>query len=199
LSREIRRFGEYEIAPIYSPLDGSELFDVTSPTILDQSKIPETKLPVEFRAQAVNERLELALQRTITSKHLPIVSIATLNQELIILFSDDRSSRPLPLVTVTEPDAEFNGKTLAELAQDWQAIIGKEVRRFRELAAPGVFSYRLGQAFLIFLGLIVSSGLIWGLHRLLTLRQRTLQRRLQEELAAITAQEKSSLPPTVNL
>jgi len=173
---EVSRHGEYETAAIKSPLDGKELFEVTSPTILNRDKIPDGLLPVEVRAAAVNERLWRAFYRTYSAKQTPIVTIATLNNRPIVQISDDQSSHPIRLVTVTEPDADFNGKTLDELAQAWQRILQDEIARFKQLTTPEVVRQRLGQALQILLGLLIASAVIWLLRRLLTRRQNTLEK-----------------------
>lgn len=98
---------------------------------------------MEIRAREVNERLWRVLNRTTLAKQPPTVSIATLNNRPILEIKDDKSSRPIRLVTVTEPDADFNGKTLDELAQEWQKIVQDEVVRFRELAAPEAIMQRV--------------------------------------------------------
>ncbi len=186
---EVSQKGEYETAPVQSPLDGKVLFTLTSPTIFNRDNIPEGKLPVEIRAHEVNERLWRVLNRTTLAKQTPTVTIATLNNRPIIQISDDRSSRPIRLVTVTEPDADWNGKSLDELAQEWQKIIQDEVIRFRQLATPEVIIRRVIQALQILLGLLLTSGLIWLLRRLLTRRQATLTTRYQQ-LTAIAAADK---------
>ncbi|UBF24852.1 mechanosensitive ion channel family protein [Kovacikia minuta CCNUW1] len=183
---DVSRHGEYETAAIKSPLDGQKLFEVTSPTILNRDKIPDGLLPVEVRAEEVNERLWRVLYRTFSAKQTSVVTIATLNNRPIIQISDDQSSRPIRLVTVTEPDADFNGKTLTELAQAWQAILQTEVAQFKQLTTPEVVRQRLGQALQILLGLLVASVIIWFLRRLLTRRQQTLERQYQAQLAAST-------------
>ncbi len=190
---EVSQQGEYETAPVRSPLDGKVLFTVTSPTIFNRDNIPADRLPVEVRAQEVNERLWRALHRTTMTKQPPTVTIATLNNRPIIQISDDRFSRPIRLVTVTEPDADLNGKTLDELAQEWQQIIQDEVIRFRQLAAPEVLAERLIQVLQILLGLLLASGVIWLLRRLLTRRQAALKAHYQEQLTAI-AQTAKNLP-----
>lgn len=184
----VNRHGEYETASIRSPLDAKELFELTSPTILNRDKIPDGLLPVEVRAEEVNERLWRAFYRTFSAKQIPIVTIATLNHRPVIQISDDQSSRPIRLVTVTEPDADFNGKTLDELAQTWQKTLQDEVARFKQLATPKVIRQRLGQALQILLELLIASAFIWFLRRLLTHRQNTLASRYQAQLAASTNQ-----------
>ncbi|MEG4442852.1 mechanosensitive ion channel family protein [Microcoleus sp. AT9_B5] len=183
---EVSRHGEYETASIKSPLDGKELFEVTSPTIFNRDKIPDGFLPVEIRAQDVNERLWRVFYRTFSAKQTPIVTVATLNNRPIIQISDDRSSRPIRFVTLTEPDADFNGKTLDELTQAWQTILQDEVARFKQLTTPEAVRQRLGQALQILLGLLIASAVIWFLRRILTSRYKTLESQYQDQLTAST-------------
>lgn len=185
----VTRSGEYETAWIRSPLDSQQLFEVTSPTILNRDKVPDRKLPVEVRAQEVNERLWRVLNRTYFAKQTPTVTIATLNNRPIIQISDDQSTRPIRLVTVTEPDADWNGKTLDELAQDWQKIIQEETNRFKQLATPEIVAQRVRQALQILLGLVIASAVIWFLRRILTHKQQTLEARYQQQLATIASTE----------
>jgi len=191
LPDQVGRYGEYETAPIRSPLDNKELFRVTSPTILNRAQVPEGKLPVEIRAKEVNERLWRVFNRTIAANQLPTVTIATLNNRPIIQISDDKSSRPLRLVTITEPDSDWNSKTLEELAQEWQEIIEDEVIRFKQLTAPGFVTASLLQALQILLGLLIASVVIWFLRRVLSHRQRILETRYEQEVAKIAEVEKA--------
>jgi small-conductance mechanosensitive channel len=191
----VTRNGEYETARVKSPLDNKILFEVASPTIFNRDQIPEGKLPVEVRAQEVNERLWRVFSRTTIAKQVPTVKILTLNNRPVIQISDNQSTRPIRLVTVTEPDADLSGKTLEELGQDWQKIIQDEVSRFRQLAAPEVLLPRVVQALQILLGLLIATAVIWFLRRMLTKRQHTLETRYQEELAAIAAAEKTQKAP----
>ncbi|GAA6621514.1 mechanosensitive ion channel family protein [Scytonema sp. NUACC26] len=187
----VSRYGEYETAPIQSPLDKNKLFDVTSPTIFNRDQVPSGKLPVEVRAQEVNERLWRILDRTINAKQTPIVTVATLNNRPVLEIRNDKSTRPIRLVTVTEPDADFNGKTLDNLAQEWQKILQDEMVRFKQLTAHKVLAHRVGQAFQILLGLLIASATIWFLRRMLTRQQQILEARYQQQLAILAEAEKS--------
>jgi len=191
LPEGVSRYGEYEVAQIRSPLDNKILFEITSPAIFNRDKIPEGVLPVEVRVKEINDRLWRVFDRTISAKQTPVVTISTLNNRPIIQVSDDQSSRPIRLVTVTEPDADRNGKTLDELAEEWQQILQDEIARFKQLAAPEVTLQRLIHAFKILLGLLIVSAVIWFLRRILTRRQKTLETRYQQELAAIAEVEKA--------
>lgn len=187
----VNRYGEYETAAIRSPLDSKVLFEVTSPTILNRDKVPDDKLPIEIRASEVNERLWRVLSRTIEAKQPPTVAISTLNKHLILQISDGQSTRPIRLVTVTEPDADFNGKPLDELAEEWKKILQAEMVRFKQMTAPEVLRQRIGQASQILLGLLVSSGVIWLLRRGLTHQQNLIETRYQQQLDALVEEEKA--------
>lgn len=191
LPNGVNRYGEYETAAIRSPLDSKVLFEITSPTILNRDKVPDDKLPIEIRASEVNERLWRVLSRTIEAKQPPTVAISTLNKHLILQISDGQSTRPIRLVTVTEPDADFNGKPLDELAEEWKKILQAEMVRFKQMTAPEVLRQRIGQASQILLGLLVSSGVIWLLRRGLTHQQNLIETRYQQQLDALVEEEKA--------
>ncbi|MUG91360.1 mechanosensitive ion channel [Scytonema sp. UIC 10036] len=183
----VTRLGVYEIASVKSPLDNHSLFDVVSPTVFNRDKIPDGALPVEVRAEEITQRLMRVLYRVSKTKQTPIVSIATLNKGPILELNDDRTSRPLKLVTVTELDADYHGKTLEELTQEWQKILQAEVDRIDRLFAPKMLLQRLGQALQICIGLLLGSGVLWFLRRTLTRKKIALQDRHQAAIAAAEA------------
>lgn len=186
----VSRVGEFEIAKVKSPLDNKILFEVASPTIWNRENVPEGRLPVETRAQEITDRLWRVIGRTIKAKETPIVSTAMLNNRLIIQISDDQTSRPVRLVTVTEPDADYNGKTLEELAQEWQKVIQEEIVRTKQLLSPEVLRERLWQATQILFGLLIASAVIWLWRRILSRREKTLEARYQKELEIAIAADK---------
>lgn len=181
----VTRLGMYEIASVYSPLDRNLLFEIVSPTVFNRSQPPEGSLPVEVRAEEITQRLMRALDRTNKAKQTPLVSIAILNQDLILQLSDDQTTRPLRLVTVTEPDADYHGKTLEVLAQEWQKILQAEVERINRLFSHKVLWQRIGQALQISIGLVLGSVVLWLLRRTLIRKQTALQVRHQEQKAAV--------------
>lgn len=186
----VRRIGEFEVAKVRSPLDNTILFEVASPTIWNRDHIPEGRLPVETRAQEISDRLWRVVERTFQAKQTPTVSTAILNNRYIIQISDERSSRPIRLVTVTEPDADYNGKTLSELAKEWQGIIQGEIVRMKQLLSPEVLRERIWQATQILLGLLIATAVIWLLRRILSRREKALEARYQKELEIAIAAEK---------
>jgi moderate conductance mechanosensitive channel len=174
--------GEYEIAPIRSPLDNKILFEVTTPNELYRKKVSMGASHAEVRAKEINERLWRVFKRTTDAKQTPIVSIATLNNRLILQINDDQSSYPIRLLTVTEPDADRNGASMEELAKQWQKIIQDEISRFQQIASPAAFLQRLGRALKIFFGLLITTAVIWFLRRILSKREQALEKIHQENL-----------------
>lgn len=117
--RGVIRSGEFEIAPVKSSIDNKLLFHITSPTIWNRNDIPEGRLPVEIRAKEISDRLSRVFTRALKLTETPTVAIAKLNNRPILQAKDNQFSRPIRLVTITEPDAEYHGKTLEELASEW--------------------------------------------------------------------------------
>jgi moderate conductance mechanosensitive channel len=171
----VTRMGVYETAVVRSPLDKRTLFEVVAPTVFNRDKPPETSLPVEVRTEEITQRLNRVFSRGPNAQKKPIVTIDTLNNGSILQLNDAQASRPLKLVTVTEPDAEYHGKTVEELAQEWQKILQAEVERIDQLFSPEMLLQRLGQALQILFGLGFSSIVLWVLRQRLIRRQKALQ------------------------
>lgn len=183
----VSRLGEYEVTWVKSPIDDQQLFEIASPTIFDRSNPPKGRIPVEIRAKAIEERLDRELLRVAETRKSATsqpstVEIATLNNRPFLLVTNPQKSRPLKLVTVTEPDAEYHSETLQTLAEQWRTILQKEVNRQADLLNPQVLFPRIGQAFLILLAMLTTTAVIWGLRRLILHRQRALKPQRQSQI-----------------
>lgn len=183
----VSRLGEYEVTWVKSPIDDQQLFEIASPTIFDRSNPPKGRIPVEIRAKAIEERLDRELLRVAETRKSATsqpstVEIATLNNRPFLLVTNPQKSRPLKLVTVTEPDAEYHSETLQTLAEQWRTILQKEVNRQADLLHPQVLFPRIGQAFLILLAMLTTTAVIWGLRRLILHRQRALKPQRQSQI-----------------
>lgn len=179
----VTRFGVYETAVVRSPLDRQMLFEVVSPTVFNRDKPPENSLPVEVRAEEITQRLKRVFNRVPHTQKKPIVTIDTLNNGSILQLNDAKASRPLKLVTVTDPDAEYHGKTVEELAQEWQKILQAEVERIDLIFSPEMILQRVGQAVQILFGLGFGSTVLWVLRQRLIRRQKVVQDRHQAAIA----------------
>lgn len=185
----VKRIGEFEVTSVNSPLDGSELFTLASPTIWNRDKINEDNFPVEMRAEEISDRLSRMMKRVFQSNETPIVRVSTLNNRLIIEISDDKFERPVRLVTVTEPDAEYSGKSTEMLADEWQKSLQAEVDRMKHLFSPEEMLRRFFQVFQILLVLLICSAVIWFLRRQLTRREKKLETRHQRQLEDVRKSE----------
>jgi small conductance mechanosensitive channel len=186
LPEGVTRYGYIEVAPVKSPIDGKILFQVASPTIFDRNNLTEDQLPAEIRAEEVTANLRRALFGRFQDTETLRVSVTTLNNLLIIQVTDDKSTRPLRLITVTELDADFEGKIPEELAQEWQKILEAELTRGIKLFSSTEILSRLKQVVQIFLGVLVISAFIW-------LCQRGLDNQLQK-LKAKQAEKEQKTP-----
>lgn len=184
------RYGDLEVSPVFSPYTGEKLFLVAAPAILDRESPPDGFLPAEARAANIQGRLRLAFRRIIQAErdrsipdleNPPQVNVATLNQTPVLVLSDQQASRNLALVTVTEQDSAFHGKTRETLAEDWQAILQAEIDQVYRLNQPQLWRRRIFYGLSILLGLVVFTLLMWLLRRLCTRRQDSLRLRKQEE------------------
>ncbi len=198
----VSRLGEYEVTWVKSPIDDQQLFEIAAPTIFDRSNPPKGRIPVEIRAKAIEERLDRELLRLAETRKSAIsqpstVEIATLNNRPLLLVTNPQKSRPLKLVTVTEPDAEYHSETLQTLAEQWRTVLQKEVNRQADLLNPQVFFPRIGQAFLILLAMLITTAVIWGLRRLIRRRQGALQPQGQSQIpgAQVAISDIPAVPP----
>lgn len=181
----VTRIGEYEVANVYSPLDRKFLFEVVSPTIFNRENPPEKSLPVEVRAEEISQRLQRVTKRAIYTNQNAIISITTLNNHPILQLQDDKTARPLRLLTVTEPDADYYGKPVEILAEEWRKELQTEVERIDKLFTSKVLLKRTGEALQIILGLLLGSGILWFLRRILVKKQKLLQTYHQEPINTV--------------
>ena len=177
--RTVERYGNFETAPVTSPLDGKTLFTIASPALENGSADASTPpQPVEERAKEVQDRLQLAMTRFKAPQSL-VVEIFRLNNVTIVGARDDKFTRPLVLVSVTELDADFNGKPIDELAAEWRDILKREVQQGVELFSVSTWSNYLARLAPLLFGLLAATGIILLSRHSLSRRQKILQQRKQ--------------------
>jgi small conductance mechanosensitive channel len=180
----VTRYGEIEVSYVKSFLDGRKLFPVTSPTIFDRTKITEDQLPVEVRSQEITARLQLALTGRSQIPKSVEVTTSILNNLPVVFVQDDFSSRPLKIVTVTDIDAEFLGKTLEEVAQQWSKDIDQELKRGIEIFSKEKIIKILLNLLKVAIIIPITSFLIWLLQRYLFLQKDKLKTKQEAEIQA---------------
>lgn len=185
---EVWRFGSMEVIPVYSPLDGQELFRVTSSTVYDRSlAASDDVFPVEQRAEEINARLWRLVGRELDPDTLE-VSVARLNNVTVIKAQDDRYTHPIILVSVTEQDADYYGLPIEVLAEDWRTILEQEIREGIRILSSDELLKRAQRSLKVLLGLgLVTTGVV-SVKLLLHRRQRSLRQRKQSLLAVAPGQ-----------
>lgn len=177
--RIVDRYGNFETAPVNSPLNGRTLFTIASPTVDDQSAdASNPSQPVEERAKEVQNRLWLAMTRFKEPQSL-VVDVFRLNNVTIIGAQDDTFTRPLVLVSVTDLDADFNGKPIDELATEWRDILKQEAQAGVELFSGSTLSSHLGRMAPMVVGLLAATGIILMVKHGISRRQKVLRQRKQ--------------------
>ena len=84
---------------------------------------------------------------------------------------------PFPLLTVTEPDAQFNGLPADELAEQWRSLLERRLRRARRVFGEEQINGRLRTALVSAVLLALLMALVVGLWHLCQRLLPRLQRR----------------------
>lgn len=180
----VTRYGEIEVSYVKSFIDGRNLFPVTAPTIFDRSNIEKDQLPVEVRSQEITARLQLAISgRSRIPKSLQ-VSTSILNNLPVIFVKDDLSSHPFKIVTITELDADFLGKTPEEIAQQWEQDIDQEIKRGLDFFSQEKLIIILANLLKALIAIPIASLLTWLLQRYLYRQKQQLQTKQEAKINA---------------
>lgn len=192
------RLGNIEVTPV--TFDGQQLFTIASPTVLNRNK-PGNQIPVEVRAQQAEDNLN----RIIGSNNLQLtlegivsntaynadtlkVYVAKLNSETTILVKDKTHPLPLPIVSVIDTDAEYQGIPVEQIANSWRNLIDRQIHQaLLERSTPHL-EYQILKAVLILLGMTAGSFGLQLLRKLLRTRDQAIK-------AQQAAAESSNLKP----
>jgi small conductance mechanosensitive channel len=186
---DVRRFGSIEVTWINSPLDNKRLFQIASPTVSDRS--PEAgseSIPVEERAEEIEAKLNRAFLNILDQDTLSI-QVSVLNGATVIGVTDKDYTRPLIITTVTDIDADYYGKPIDELADEWRGIIIDEFdRKFEEFSGDALVN-TLRNNLEILLALIVLTLISAVLKYLISKRQKVLKQQKRDLNIPPQAQE----------
>ncbi|MBV8205119.1 MAG: mechanosensitive ion channel family protein [Candidatus Eremiobacteraeota bacterium] len=143
---QIKRVGTLEVAPLY--FEGLRLFDISAPASRDPNAYP----PVAARIDVIKDHLDDVvppptgisdLFQPPPTRYDPStfeVKIGGHNGYLTLSASDRSGAPTVPILTLTEQDAKYNGTTTAELAQQWATTLEsvlKEALSQRHPASTG--------------------------------------------------------------
>ncbi len=216
LPKGVQRTGSLEVAAVN--FEGSELFKVASPAVLDRSK-PGNLTPVEQRAQQIEANLNRLLQNNVSISNQGAttntsydyktlqVGVATLNRETIILVKDENHPEPIKVMTVTQLDANYYGSPIGQVAEYMRTQIDSKVRQALKERTTASLKERANQAAYILLGMAIASFVLWLAQRFLKHRDRVLTARQEAEappipdpttVAPLTAPPGTDRPVTVS-
>ena len=182
---EMQQSGVYTTAPIV--LDGAVLFRIAA-TGNATASIADRVTTVEGVLQEIVADVQLG--ETTETAYDPStfrVAIVVDHSQTVLQAVDGRHHLPVPIITVTTTDAEYNLTTVAQLAQSWRATLGQALVAALQQRQPAqlrrnVERVLIAAGVLVLLTLVLGS-IIVGLRR----RAGSLQQILEQRAAASDA------------
>jgi small conductance mechanosensitive channel len=188
----VEHLGNIEVAPI--KLDGQILFKVASPTVLNQDK-QIAQISVEIRANRIEENLNRIIGNNIIYLSPPYgietstaydpqtlkVHVAKLNDTTTIFARDNAHPLPLPLLTVTQSDAEYWGMPIEQVATLMRDKVEQHLHQALEERTIAHLSLQALKAVLITLGMVTGSFVLWLFGKLLRKRNKFLKAQQVDE------------------
>jgi len=181
----VRRIGGTEVAVV--SLKGEELFEIAAPTVLDRED-PGDLVPVEVRAQEIEERLQYVVSLLSISKWAENfeydtvydpetlqINVSTLRGQPVLMAADATRTEPLVLLTVTEADAEYHGMPPEELAEEWRDILQVALGEQLRSRQPSALWEWLQFTLIVLVVLVGFSALSWLIRKRLEQRKQQLQ------------------------
>ena len=180
LPSNVTRYGNIETADVV--FDGQKLFTIASQTVWDRHN-PGNLVPVEIRADLIEanlHRIVAPYTQNLLDHREPeiIISIATLNNETVILGRTELQQQNITILTVTEFDSSYNGIPIPELAREWQAILQKALQQAISQRTPAALVGQTSQALKILSLAALASLLLLGLQRFLHHRKTSIQKEI---------------------
>ncbi len=172
----VTRQGAYLLAPI--ELDGATLFQIAA-----KSTMQPGQLPIAVRASDVNSTLQQLIATTGSGANaMTVFDPRTIRVHVrhagdldSLEVVDAKHSDPLPIVTVTPLDAEYNQTTIDSLATQWQTTLQSALTRALDVRQPAVRRSNAGRVIRVGAILAVASLLLWALYASLRRRIAALQ------------------------
>lgn len=200
----VARLGNIEVTPV--TFDGQQLFTIASPTVLNRNR-PGNQIPVEVRAQQAednlnrivgNNNLQLTLEgivsNTAYSADTLKVYVAKLNSETTILVKDETHPLPLPILSVIDADAAYQGIPIEQIANSWRDLIDRQLHQALLERSTLHLKSQILKAVLILFSMITGGFGLWLLRTLLRTRDQAIK---AQQAAEAAASNQTSKPTTV--
>ncbi|MEN9233062.1 MAG: mechanosensitive ion channel family protein [Gloeomargarita sp. DG02_1_bins_92] len=180
LPSRVTRYGNIETANVV--FDGRNLFTIASQTVWNRDN-PGNLVPVEIRADLIEanlHRIVAPYTQNLLDQREPeiIISIATLNNETVILGRAELQQQNIIILTVTELDSSYNGIPIPELAREWQAILQKALQQAISQRTPTALVKQTSQALKVLSLAALASLLLLVLQRFLHHRKTSIQKEI---------------------
>ncbi|MBW4582386.1 MAG: mechanosensitive ion channel family protein [Tildeniella nuda ZEHNDER 1965/U140] len=201
----VTQIGGIEVASV--KFQGDDLFTIASSTVLDR-KNPGNQIPVEARAKRIQENLQYIiaisaidvtsfdrLLTTVYDAKTLAIQVATLSNETVLTATDASRTQRFIVMTVTEQDAEYNGLSKAELAQQWRDRLQTALVAELNERSPAQLLEWCVISFGLILLLVLSSAIPWLMLQWLNRSKRRLKAREAEtalRFEAVPASETSA-------
>ncbi|MBU6228515.1 MAG: mechanosensitive ion channel family protein [Cyanobacteria bacterium REEB459] len=182
----VQRAGVLEVTAV--TLDGKDLFDIAAPVVLNRQQ-PGLQIPVELRARQIELTLNQVVSQALTyleenavdaepqvpGSELIQVRIEQINNLPALFARIGKFSEPRVLLTVTNHDSQYHGRSPSQLAQVWQRQLQESLLQSLASRQPAALKTQLRTALLILLGSLGLTVLLAGSWQLLGWRKRSLE------------------------
>lgn len=181
----VERRGTLESTPV--TLDGQELFRIAAPTVINRNE-PGERVPVEVRALKIEGNLQRLLPNkrssapTLDPDSLNVV-VRTVNNFPVLFAEESTLTQSIPLLTVTNADADYHIISKEELADQWQDILEQELRQAITLRQPEAVQQQAVTFLRVLMGTAITTLLLGVLWTIFGRRERVLQQRRRAESA----------------
>jgi moderate conductance mechanosensitive channel len=179
------RLGNVEVAPVI--FDGRQIFIVASPTVGNRSQ-PGSQIPVEVRVQQAEDNLN----RIVGSNNLQLtlagitnntaydpktlrVYVVKLNGEITIFTKDKTHPLPLPILSVTDADADYQGIPVEQIANSLRDLLDRQLHQALLERSTLHLEYQIWKAILIVVSMIAGNFGLQFCRRLLNTRDKTIK------------------------
>lgn len=180
LPSHVTRYGNIETTDVV--FDGKSLFTIASPTVRDRNNANKL-IPVEIRAELIEanlRRIVAPYTQNLLDNREPkvIISVATLNNETVILGRTEDQKQNITILTVTELDSSYNGIPIPELAEAWRGIIQNNLQEAISQRTPKALLGQIYQAVQALIFVLFISLILLGLQYFINRRKLYIQKQI---------------------
>ncbi len=170
----VKRVNNLDTAPV--TFQGQRLFTIAAPPSNDAAEVP----PVVQRVYIIEANLRQIVPASISSKGSRFdintfkVDVEDDNGYPALYATDGSKHNKLPIMTVTESDASFNGAAKEELALQWESTLQRALGSAIVASEPGYVRDQLRKLPWVLVGVVVATIVIVWLRRRLRKTGRAL-------------------------